>query len=201
MTKSAQAARVGSRNPKRRMSMWLVLGAVAAAALVTVVATALAAGSSLTLGSNASSMLGKPVVVNPQGRTLYRLSPETSKHLLCKSKECLTNWPPLTVKSAKTKLKAGSGVKGKLALLHRGNGTFQVTLNGLPLYRYAGDSAKDDVNGEGIETFGGIWHAVKASSGSSSAPTTPMTTTTGTTTTPSTPTPTTTTPESPPYKY
>jgi predicted lipoprotein with Yx(FWY)xxD motif len=167
--------------------IWLALGAIAAAALIAVVATALAAGPSLTLGSNANSMLGKPVVVNPQGRTLYHLSPETSRHLLCKSKECLTNWPPLTVKSAGTKLKAGSGVKGKLALLHRSNGAFQVTLNGLPLYRYAGDSAKGDVNGEGIESFGGTWHAVKASSSASTAPTT-----TGTTTT-------TTSPE--PYKY
>lgn len=186
------------------MRMWLALGAVAAAALVTVVATALAAGSSLTLNSNPGSMLGKPVVVNPQGRTLYHLSPETSKHLLCKSRECLTNWPPLTVKSAKTKLKAGSGVKGKLGLLHRGNGTLQVTLNGLPLYRYAGDSAKNDVNGEGIESFGGTWHAVKASSSSGTAPTmttTTDTTTTPTTTTPTSTTPTTTTPESPPYKY
>jgi predicted lipoprotein with Yx(FWY)xxD motif len=155
-----------------------------------VAATALAAGSSLTLGSNANSMLGKPVVVNPQGRTLYHLSPETSKHLLCKSKECLGNWPPLTVKSAKTTLKAGSGVKGKLALLRRSNGTFQVTLDGLPLYRYAGDSAKGDVNGEGIESFGGTWHAMKASSSSST------TTPTGTTTTP-----TTTSPEPAPYKY
>jgi predicted lipoprotein with Yx(FWY)xxD motif len=174
-----------ARADERPTRLWLVLAVVAAAA-ITVAATALAAGSSLTLSSNANSMLGKPVVVNPQGRTLYRLSPETSKHLLCKSKECLTNWPPLTVKSAKTKLKAGSGVSGKLGLLHRSNGTFQVTLNGLPLYRYAGDSAKGDVNGEGIESFGGTWHAVKASSSSSTAPTT-----TGTTTT--------TSPE--PYKY
>jgi predicted lipoprotein with Yx(FWY)xxD motif len=192
MPKQAQAARAAQKIPKRHMRTWLALGAIAAAALITVVATALAAGSSLTLSSNASSMLGKPVVVNPQGRTLYHLSPETSRHLLCKSKECLTNWPPLTVKSAKTKLKAGSGVKGKLGLLHRGNGTLQVTLNGLPLYRYAGDSAKNDVNGEGIESFGGTWHAVKASSSSSTTP--PMTT--GTTTTP-----TTTSPEPAPYKY
>ena len=168
------------------MRFWLALGAIAGAALIAVVATALAASSSsLTLGSNANSMLGKPVVVNPQGRTLYHLSPETSRHLLCKSKECLTNWPPLTVKSAGTKLKAGSGVKGKLALLHRSNGTFQVTLNGLPLYRYSGDSAKGDVNGEGIESFGGTWHAVRASSNAGTAPTT-----TGTTT-----------PSPEPYKY
>ncbi len=190
MPKQARAARAGQKTPKRRPRAWLALAAVAAVAAVTVAATALAAGSSLTLSSNASSMLGKPVVVNPQGRTLYKLNPETSKHLLCKSKECLTNWPPLTVKSAKTKLKAGSGVKGKLGLLHRGNGTLQVTLNGLPVYRYSGDSAKGDVNGEGIESFGGTWHAVTASSSASTSPTMPGTTTT-----------TTTTPEPAPYKY
>jgi predicted lipoprotein with Yx(FWY)xxD motif len=197
MPKQARAAQTGTRRSKRRPRAWLALVAVVVAAAITVAATALAAGSSLTLNSNASSMLGKPVVVNPQGRTLYHLSPETSKHLLCKSKECLSNWPPLTVKSAKTTLKAGSGVKGKLALLHRSNGTLQVTLNGLPLYRYSGDSAKDDVNGEGIESFGGTWHAVKASSSPSTTP--PMTTTTGTTTTPTTTTPT--SPEPAPYKY
>jgi hypothetical protein len=83
-------------------------------------------------------------------------------------------------------------VKGKLGLLHRSNGTFQVTLNGLPVYRYAGDSAKGDVNGEGIESFGGTWHAVTASSSSSTtAPTMPGTTST----------PTTTSPEPAPYKY
>lgn len=180
-------ARAAQKTPKRHMRTWLALGAIVAAALITVVATALAAGSSLTLNSNSSSMLGKPVVISPQGRTLYKLSPETSRHLLCKSKECLTNWPPLTVKSTKTKLKASSGVKGKLGLLHRSNGTLQVTLNGLPLYRYSGDSAKDDVNGEGIESFGGTWHAVTGSS--SASPTTPsapsMPTTPSTSSTPS----------------
>jgi predicted lipoprotein with Yx(FWY)xxD motif len=190
MPNSARAATDGKSTSRRHLRVWLALGAVAAAALITVGATALAAGSSLTLSSNANSMLGKPVVVNPQGRTLYKLSPETSKHLLCKSKECLTNWPPLTVKSAKTKLKAGPGVKGKLGLLHRSNGAFQVTLNGLPVYRYAGDSAKGDVNGEGIESFGGTWHAVTASSSASTSPAMPGTTTT-----------TTTSPEPAPYKY
>jgi predicted lipoprotein with Yx(FWY)xxD motif len=185
MPKSAPAASAEAREPKRRPPVQLALAAVATAVAITAAATALAAAPSLTLRSNANSMLGKPVVVNPQGRTLYKLSPETSRHLLCKSKECLTNWPPLTVKSAQTKLKAGSGVKGKLGLLHRGNGTLQVTLNGLPLYRYAGDSAKDDANGEGIESFGGTWHAVTASSSSS------------TTTSPTT----TTSPEPAPYKY
>jgi predicted lipoprotein with Yx(FWY)xxD motif len=189
MPNSARAAQPDPRSPKRSRRTWLTLAAVAAVAAIAAVATALAAGSSsLTLGSAQNSTLGHAVVVNPQGRTLYRLSPETSRHLLCKSKECLTNWPPLTVKSAKTKLKAGTGVKGKLAVLRRSNGSFQVTLNGLPLYRYSGDSAKGQANGEGIESFGGTWHAVKASSSAGA-------------TTPASTMPTTTSSEPAPYKY
>lgn len=172
---------------------WGALLALAAVAVIVLVATAFAssAPSSLTLGSASNSQLGKQVVVNPQGRTLYVLSPETSKHLLCKSKECLSDWPPLLVKSASAKLKAGTGVKGRLGTLRRGNGAFQVTLNGLPLYRYAGDSAKGDANGEGIKSFGGTWHAVKASGGSS----------TGSTPAPSSPSMPAPEPEPAPYKY
>lgn len=190
MPKSARVSAAQTRNYRRRTRAWLGLGAVAVVALVTVVATALGASSALTLSSANSSSLGKPVVVNPQGHTLYTLSPETSKHLLCKSKECFTNWPPLTVKSANTKLKAGSGVSGKLAILRRSNGQFQVTLNGRPLYRFAGDKGKAEANGEGIESFGGTWHAVKASSAAATTPSMP-----------STPTTPTTSPEPAPYKY
>jgi predicted lipoprotein with Yx(FWY)xxD motif len=191
MSKSAPAAQAPPRTPARRRRAWLGLAALVLVALASLAAVALAAGSALTLNSASNSTLGKSVLVNPQGRTLYRLSPETSKHLLCKSKECLGNWPPLTVKSASTKLRAGSGVKGKLAILRRSNGSFQVTLNGMPLYRFAGDTGKDQDNGEGIESFGGTWHAVIAS-GSAGA-------TKPTSTTPTMPT--STEPAPAPYNY
>jgi len=127
----------------------------------------------------------KTIVVDGKGMTLYRLSPETAKHLLCKSQSCLGLWPPLTVKSRSTKLVAGSGVHGKLALVSRRYGKFQVTLGGKPLYRYAGDSGKGKVSGEGIVSFGGTWHTVAA--GTTAAK--PDTTTNPTPTTPE-PTPT-----------
>jgi predicted lipoprotein with Yx(FWY)xxD motif len=138
---------------------------------------ALAAGAT-TVKSASNSTLKETVVVNAQGHTLYALSPETTHHLLCKSSECFSHWPPLTVRSSKTKLKAGPGVHGSLGILHRSNGTFQVTLRGLPLYRYAEDHAKGDANGQGIESFGGTWHAVTAAA--SAAPTTPSAPTTPT---------------------
>ena len=88
--------------------------------------------------------------------------PRPRHHLLCASAECLKAWPPLTVPSRKTKLKAGPGVQGHLGILRRSDGRLQVTLRGRPLYRFSGDSAKGEANGEGLESFGGTWHAVTA---------------------------------------
>lgn len=188
---------LGAGSDGHRHRAWAGALALIAVALVTLVATAFGASSALTLSSASSAKLGRQIVVNPQGRTLYVLTPETTKHLLCKSRECIANWPPVLVKSAKSKLKAGPGVQGRLGVFRRSNGTFQVTLRGLPVYRYSGDSAKGQVNGEEIESFGGIWHAVSASTSSGtsapSMPAAPSTPSTGTTSTPA--------PEPPPYKY
>jgi predicted lipoprotein with Yx(FWY)xxD motif len=166
-----------SSNPTRPSRRWLRpwrLVAIAVLVAGSLAASALATTSALTLGSVPNATLGKPVVVSPQGRTLYALSPETSKHLLCKSAECFKAWPPLTVKSSKVKLKAASGVQGHLGILRRSNGTLQVTLRGEPLYRFSGDSGKGQDHGQGIESFGGKWHAVTASSSeATSTPTTP----------------------------
>jgi predicted lipoprotein with Yx(FWY)xxD motif len=207
------------RSTKRRRPSGLLVG-IAAVTLVlaaSLVAMALAAGGAATIGSASNSALGEQIVVDAKGRTLYVLSPETTHHLLCKSSGCLKFWPPLAVRSSKTKLKGGPGVHGRLAILRRSNGLLQVTLGGLPLYHYSGDHAKGEANGQGIHSFGGTWHVLSATGGPSPAappatPTTPVTPTTSTTptttqTTPSTPTtPTTpstpTTPTTPPgYGY
>jgi predicted lipoprotein with Yx(FWY)xxD motif len=180
-------------------------GLVACAALVAVAvvamfaAMALAAGSAApTVGSASNAKFSEKIVVDAHGRTLYALSPESTHHLLCKSSECLKAWPPLTVRSIKTKLVAGSGVHGHLGILRRGNGILQVTLHGLPLYHFSGDSAKGAANGEGIHSFGGTWHAISAATDTplepATAETTPSSPSTPTTSTPATPTPTPTTP-------
>ncbi len=138
---------------------------------------ALATGNTATVSSASNSTLSEQIVIDAQGRTLYALSPETAHHLLCKSSECLKFWPPLTVRSNKTKLLAGPGVHGHLAILRRSNGVLQVTLGGLPLYRYSGDQAKGEANGQSIHSFGGTWHVLSATGGASPAtpakPTTP----------------------------
>jgi len=149
-------------------------GAVAILASATTVllvsAVAVAAGARV-VSSAANQKLGTTVGVEAHGHTLYALSPETTHHLLCKSSACLANWPPLTVHSSKLKLQAGSGVQGRLGLLRRGGGKWQVTLRGMPLYRFAGDTAKGQANGEGLMAFGGTWHAVTSSAGATVTPT------------------------------
>jgi predicted lipoprotein with Yx(FWY)xxD motif len=142
-----------------------------ALAVLALVAVAAAAGGTRVVSAAANQQLGSTVVVEAHGHTLYALSPETTHHLLCKSATCLQIWPPLTVRSSTLKLQAGPGVQGHLGLLHRAGGKWQVTLRGMPLYRFTGDTAKGQANGEGLMSFGGTWHAVTSSSRPAGAPT------------------------------
>ncbi len=156
-----------------------VLAVLVLLALGAVSAVALAKGAKTTLRTTHNSTLAETIIVDSHGRTLYELRPETSHHLLCTSNACFQFWPPLKVGSAHAKLTKATGIKGKLGILHRA-GFFQATLNGLPLYRYSGDSAAGQANGQGIKTFGGTWHVVTASSPKTST----SSTTTGSTTMP-----------------
>lgn len=127
--------------------------------------------------------LGETIVVDGRGRTLYALSGETTHHLECTSAACLRFWPPLTVASARSTLRAGAGVHGKLGLFRRSDGLEQVTLRGLLLYRFSGDQRAGTAAGQGISSFGGVWRAVTTSGatgpsstpGASSTPATPPT--------------------------
>jgi predicted lipoprotein with Yx(FWY)xxD motif len=164
----------GSQGAKRRLrrehpiAIWAAIAGVTYALAISVVAVALAS-TTVTIGSQSNSKLGKKVVVDAQGRTLYALSGESRSHQFC-SAECLKFWPPSRVSSKTAHLKAGSGVHGKLSVLSRPAGILQVTLRGLPLYRFAGDKAKGEANGEGIVGPGGhVWHAVAPAGGATHA--------------------------------
>jgi predicted lipoprotein with Yx(FWY)xxD motif len=149
------------------------------------------AQSPATVATATNATLGETIAVDSHGRTVYELSGETAHHLLCmQGNGCFHIWKPVTVASAKTKLRAAHGTSAKVGLLHR-NGIFQVTLGGRPLYRFVGDgSTPGAASGQGIQSFGGTWHVVVTAAGT--GPTTPTTPTVPTTptmpTTPTTPT-------------
>jgi predicted lipoprotein with Yx(FWY)xxD motif len=96
------------------------------------------------------------VIVDAQGRTLYRFTAEAQGRPVCTG-ACVDTWPPATVASA-------AGLPAHVATVKRDDGALQLTYQGHPLYRYAGDSSPADANGEGV---GGQWYVIKAAGASS----------------------------------
>ncbi|MEO8908455.1 MAG: hypothetical protein ABI310_10355 [Microbacteriaceae bacterium] len=110
-------------------------------------------GASGSLGT-ASSSLGT-IVVNGSKMTVYVFDKDTAgeKTSACTG-ACITTWPAVTTTSATP---AVTGVTGKVGTIPTPDGTMQITLDGHPLYTYAGDSAAGDATGQGLQ---GIWWAV-----------------------------------------
>jgi predicted lipoprotein with Yx(FWY)xxD motif len=73
--------------------------------------------------------------------------------------DCLKNWPALTVADEKAVITPGAGVTGDWAVITRDDGTYQVTVNGMPLYTYAKDTKAGDVVGQAV---GDGWWVVSA---------------------------------------
>jgi predicted lipoprotein with Yx(FWY)xxD motif len=111
------------------------------------------AAAGAVLGT-ADSDLGE-IVVDADGRTVYVFDKDTanSGKSAC-SGECLAKWPAVTADSDAPTV---DGVSGEVGTITRDDGSTQVTLDGMPLYLYAGDSQAGDVSGQAV---GGIWWVV-----------------------------------------
>ena len=104
----------------------------------------------------ADSDLGE-IVVDAEGRTLYVFDEDDpgSGESVCTG-ECAATWPAAeSVDDAPT----ADGVDGELGTIEREDGTLQVTLDGRPLYLFAGDGSPGDVTGQGVD---GTWFVVGA---------------------------------------
>lgn len=91
------------------------------------------------------------VVAGPDGRVVYQFDKDTkgAAKSVC-SGACASVWPAVTVSGTPKAM----GISGKVGTITTASGKKQVTLDGWPLYYYAGDSSAGDVNGQGIQ---GIW--------------------------------------------
>jgi predicted lipoprotein with Yx(FWY)xxD motif len=136
----------------------LSLAAVAALGLLALLAPGTAAaGHSKQVAKQAqNASLGRSVLTNLQGRTLYTLSAEQNGKFICTG-GCLSTWRPLLIA-------AGTKPRGPVALgtVKRPEGKTQVTYKGRPLYSFSGDTKAGDANGEGIKDAG-TWHAATTS--------------------------------------
>lgn len=99
-------------------------------------------------------------LIDSKGRALYLWRADTGTKSTC-SGSCAVAWPPLLTKgNAKASGKAKSSLLGTTK---RSGGATQVTYAGHPLYRYAGDAAAGDTNGQGSNGFGALWYIVAPS--------------------------------------
>jgi predicted lipoprotein with Yx(FWY)xxD motif len=98
------------------------------------------------------------VLVNAQGQTLYSFTSD-GKPVACNA-SCLQVWPAVTLPAGVTTPTGSAGV-GTLATT-TANGVNQVTVGGLPLFTYDGDSTPGVASGNNLTSFGGTWKVVKA---------------------------------------
>lgn len=152
------------------MTKYITIVAALLALAVAGAAFAASDGQSARVVSTAkNAALGRTVLLNLKGRTLYSLSVERKGKFICTDKTCLSFWHPLVVKRGVTPTGAKS-----LATVRRPDGRLQVTYRGGPLYTFSGDQRRGEAKGEGFKDVG-VWHA--ATVGASAPP--PATTNTG----------------------
>jgi predicted lipoprotein with Yx(FWY)xxD motif len=117
----------------------------------TAAATTAATGGTVIVTTNPT--LGK-ILTDDKGRTLYSFAKDTKNTSTCTG-TCATTWPAYTP----TEIKAGAGIDATKLSSIDANGKKQVTIDGIPLYYFSGDSAAGDTKGQG---FGGNWYVVDA---------------------------------------
>lgn len=121
----------------------ILMIALSAATLINGSATAAEIGA-------VNTDIGKVLVSAKTGMTLYTFRKDARNSSNCYG-DCAEAWPPFTAASA-------AKADGALGIIDRKDGTRQWTLNGKPLYFWAGDQATGDATGDGV---GGVWDVVR----------------------------------------
>jgi len=121
---------------------------------------ATAAAQSKTVVRVATSPVGS-ILTDAKGRTVYLFMSDKKGVSTCTG-QCLTYWPPV---AAPTGLPSTlPGISGKLGSITRPDtGTRQLTINGKPLYTYAGDTKPGMISGQGSNGGGALWWVVAPS--------------------------------------
>jgi predicted lipoprotein with Yx(FWY)xxD motif len=95
-----------------------------------------------------------PILALSGGWTVYRLTSKGTSQSTCSGK-CAEVFPPVLLSRGQTGA-VGDGV-GHLGFIARSAGQYQVTYEGIPLYRYIGDKKAGQVNGNLKDAYGHWW--------------------------------------------
>lgn len=124
--------------------------------LAAVLGFILVAGSASAM-DHAVQKLSKEGVGNyladAKGNTLYWFTKDSPGKSACAG-PCVDKWPLYF----RDKVAAGEGLKGEdFGTIAREDGKKQTTFRGYPLYYWAGDKAKGDTNGQGVNN---VWYVI-----------------------------------------
>jgi predicted lipoprotein with Yx(FWY)xxD motif len=111
--------------------------------------------SSAGVGLSATATAIGTVVADAKGWILYRFNNDAANpsKTTCYN-DCAKKWPPVPY-SPNYEL---NGVDAKyVGKVQRTDGTYQLTIGGWPVYRYAADVKPGDTKGQGV---GSTWYAV-----------------------------------------
>lgn len=153
-------------NRTTTLSRGLLLVAALAAGLVAAfyAVNASGAGSTRVVMTVKDKALGKTILANRLGLSLYSLSVERHGRFICTNSACLSLWKPLLIpKGVKP-----TGVTG-LTTVKRPTGKIQVAYRGAPLYRFVNDRKRGDIKGNGFKDVG-TWRVVTVGKASTSPP-------------------------------
>jgi predicted lipoprotein with Yx(FWY)xxD motif len=129
------------------MSLFRFHARIAATIALAMASFASAALASPSVGVTTNPQAGD-ILVDDQGITLYRFTPDTPNTSTC-YEGCARAWPPVLVDSVPTV--QDSGLASGLGIAARTDGTQQLTYQGMPLYYFVGDHQSGDTNGQGID--------------------------------------------------
>jgi predicted lipoprotein with Yx(FWY)xxD motif len=122
------------------------------AATTTTIATTTTAAAAATLKLS-DSKFGK-VLTDDAGKTLYSFSKDEKLKSNCAG-TCAATWPVY----APATITAGAGIDATKLASFDNAGKKQLSIDGVPLYYYSGDTKAGDTNGQGV---GGFWYVVDA---------------------------------------
>ncbi|MDN4644289.1 COG4315 family predicted lipoprotein [Arthrobacter sp. PsM3] len=105
----------------------------------------------------ADSSAGR-IVVDGKGMSVYVYAKDVkdSGRSACTG-GCLQSWPPVLAAAGTP---TADGVTGTVGTIATPDGKKQLTINGMPVYYYAKDTAAGDILGQGV---GSVWHLIAPS--------------------------------------
>jgi len=105
---------------------------------------------------SAESALGT-ILVDQEGFTLYAFFADTDGESTCTG-DCLADWPAAVVED--TELDVGNLDPELFSTVENPEAGTMLKVGDWPLYRFSGDAAPGDVNGQGLDEHGGLWFVV-----------------------------------------